>query len=142
MCLSQKRLNIAWYIAIVSFTWFAYLLIAVFQKRLHVTSYFLEIATLVVASVGQLLVVQLFQKKGSPESWPSDFKFSSRETEVADLIITGFTNAQIANKLCISVSTVKSHVRNVIRKANAHSRWELIRYIGPSAKQFSRKDEA
>jgi DNA-binding CsgD family transcriptional regulator len=142
MCLSQKRLNIAWYFAIVSFTWFAYLLIAIYQKRLHVTSYFLEIATLVVVSVGQLLVVRLFQKKGSPESWPSDFKFSSRETEVADLIITGFTNAQIANELCISVSTVKSHVRNVKRKANVHSRWELIRYVGPSAKQFSLKDES
>ena len=56
------------------------------------------------------------------ERWHS---LSPREQQVAALICLSYTNRQIANRLVISVETVKSHVRNVLYKFNLHSKAEL-----------------
>jgi NarL family two-component system response regulator LiaR len=47
---------------------------------------------------------------------------SARESEVLGLVARGYTNQQIAQKLLISVSTVKKHVRNVISKLGVSDR--------------------
>jgi len=41
---------------------------------------------------------------------------SDRETEVLDLLAQGLTNARIAERLCISRSTVKYHIANLFVK--------------------------
>ncbi len=41
---------------------------------------------------------------------------SERETEVLELIAQGKSNKEIADILCISIYTVKAHVRNLIQK--------------------------
>ncbi len=51
---------------------------------------------------------------------------STREKEIVVLIMMGFSNRKIANKLFISLSTVKTHVRNIFRKLNVESRFEII----------------
>ncbi|MFP3607617.1 response regulator transcription factor, partial [Paraburkholderia sp. SIMBA_053] len=45
-----------------------------------------------------------------------------REREVLDGILQGWSNAQLAARLRISVPTVKTHVSNVLTKLGARSR--------------------
>lgn len=47
---------------------------------------------------------------------------TSREREVLDGILQGWSNAQLAARLQISVPTVKTHVSNVLTKLGARSR--------------------
>mgnify|MGYP005832668969 CR=1 FL=1 len=49
---------------------------------------------------------------------------SEREREILILVATGATNQQIAKRLCISVNTVKVHMRNIFSKVGAESRTE------------------
>jgi len=51
-----------------------------------------------------------------------------REREVLTLIAEGLTNAEIAEKLVISVKTVDRHRENIMRKLNLHSRIDLVKY--------------
>ena len=47
---------------------------------------------------------------------------SDRELEVLQLIAEGLTNQEIANKLFLSLNTVKVHTRNIYGKLDAHHR--------------------
>ncbi len=47
---------------------------------------------------------------------------TEREREVLQLIIDGLNNVAIAQKLYITTGTVKSHVRNILRKLCVHDR--------------------
>lgn len=47
---------------------------------------------------------------------------TAREQEVLDGILRGWSNAQLADRLGISVPTVKTHVSNVLAKLGARSR--------------------
>lgn len=49
---------------------------------------------------------------------------TDREREVLELVATGITNREVAQKLFISVNTVKVHLRNVYTKLGADSRTE------------------
>jgi LuxR family maltose regulon positive regulatory protein len=51
---------------------------------------------------------------------------SDREVEVLELISLGMTNAQIAEELFISISTVKSHVSHIISKLGGNNRTEAV----------------
>jgi DNA-binding CsgD family transcriptional regulator len=51
---------------------------------------------------------------------------SPREYEVIELIARGADNRRIADALCISLHTVKTHNRNIFRKLNVRSRFELV----------------
>jgi LuxR family maltose regulon positive regulatory protein len=51
---------------------------------------------------------------------------SEREAEVLEMISTGMSNPEIASKLIIAVSTVKTHVKNIYRKLDVDSRYEAM----------------
>jgi serine/threonine protein kinase/DNA-binding CsgD family transcriptional regulator len=53
---------------------------------------------------------------------------SERETEVLKLVAKGLTNAQIADKLVLSIHTVNSHVSSIFSKLEVSSRAEATRY--------------
>ena len=59
------------------------------------------------------------------------FQISSREREVIVLLNQGLGNREIAQKLFVSVATVKTHVHNVYEKTGAKSRYELFRLVEP-----------
>ena len=47
---------------------------------------------------------------------------SSRELEILDLIVKGFSNNEIADKIYISRDTVKTHVSHILKKLSASDR--------------------
>ena len=51
-----------------------------------------------------------------------------REQEVLTLLALGHTNAEIAEKLCISERTVETHRTNIMTKLELKSRAELVRF--------------
>lgn len=51
---------------------------------------------------------------------------SKREFEVLELLAAGLSNQEIAEKLFVSNSTVKTHVSNVLAKLDANRRTEAI----------------
>jgi len=53
-------------------------------------------------------------------------QLSDRELEVLRLIAAGLSNKKITEELFISLSTVKTHLRNIYGKLNVHSRTEAI----------------
>ncbi|GEM_PF-6376087 len=59
----------------------------------------------------------------------NDLKLSKRELEIIVEVSNGYRNQEIADKLYISLETVKSHVKNSMRKLNAKNRMELVRKV-------------
>jgi len=74
---------------------------------------------------GDLLSFALAQQRASSELVRRWRSLSPREQQVGALICLNLTNRQIASRLTISTETVKSHVRNVLRKFDVHSKVEL-----------------
>jgi DNA-binding CsgD family transcriptional regulator len=65
------------------------------------------------------------------ETKAMDELLTPREREVIALLVTGQTNSAIAERLVISEGTVKSHVKQILRKMGAVNRSEVIaRYLG------------
>jgi DNA-binding CsgD family transcriptional regulator len=51
---------------------------------------------------------------------------SAREQEILDLIRKGFTTRKIADKLFISIHTINNHRKNIVKKCNVKSIFQLI----------------
>lgn len=65
------------------------------------------------------MVVESFQKKSHND-------LTQRENEVLDLLSKGKSYASIADELCLSVNTIKTHVKNIYEKLQVSSKEELI----------------
>ena len=51
--------------------------------------------------------------------------FTERETEILRELVSGASNKEIAEKLCVEASTVKMHISNMLQKTGYHTRLEL-----------------
>jgi NarL family two-component system response regulator LiaR len=56
----------------------------------------------------------------------SDYGLTKREQQVLDLLAEGLSNAEIADRLVISLSTAKFHVHSILTKLEVSSRAEAI----------------
>ena len=56
----------------------------------------------------------------------SSESLTGREVNVLELLAKGWSNKEIGANLCISETTVKSHLRSVFTKLNVLSRTEAI----------------
>ena len=69
-------------------------------------------------------------------------KFTDRELDVLRLVVAGDPDAVIAEKLCISVTTVKTHVQNMKNRTGFRNRTELaVRARESGLVIFDRKPE-
>jgi LuxR family maltose regulon positive regulatory protein len=62
------------------------------------------------------------------EALSTSASISAREQEVLRLMSAGCSNREMARKLSISESTVKTHVGNIYCKLNVNSRIQAILY--------------
>lgn len=63
------------------------------------------------------------------EEVAATYKLSRRETEVFTLFARGRSSSRIADDLYVSSGTVSTHLRNIYRKLDVHSRQELLDLI-------------
>ena len=59
---------------------------------------------------------------------------SGREVEIIELVATGLTNQEIAEKLTISKRTVDNHVSNIFTKTGAKNRVALLNWAMDNGK--------
>jgi ATP/maltotriose-dependent transcriptional regulator MalT len=57
--------------------------------------------------------------------WISWQSLSQRERDVAALICQGYSNSDIASRLGVSQTTVKTHIRHILEKFQLHGKAEL-----------------
>ena len=99
----------------------------------------MEVYIAVIASLFTLLGIwvglKLINRKKNPEVNPNteinqtkikELNISKREYELLDLISKGFSNQEIADKLFISIPTVKTHLSNLFSKLNVQRRTQAI----------------
>jgi two-component system, NarL family, response regulator NreC len=72
------------------------------------------------------LGARLAAEPAQPSGPPDDL--SEREIEVLKLIALGFTNAEVAGKLYLSVRTIESHRAHIQQKTRLSTRAELVQY--------------
>jgi len=57
---------------------------------------------------------------------PKDYNLSKRELEVLSLLVDGLSNAEIADRMSVSSSTIKFHVSSILGKLGAATRTEAV----------------
>jgi LuxR family maltose regulon positive regulatory protein len=77
-------------------------------------------------SVGGSTAEPAVARVASDYPWALAESLSARELEVLRLMATGVSNQQIADRLVVSVTTVKTHVNNLFRKLDAKNRIEAV----------------
>lgn len=72
-------------------------------------------------------VLELFREQAQPVASPViDYKLTSQERKVLQLLVEGKSYKMIASELFVAVDTVKSHVSNVYAKLQVHSGTEAV----------------
>ncbi|NMO02286.1 helix-turn-helix transcriptional regulator [Gordonia sp. TBRC 11910] len=86
-----------------------------------------------VADAGRIATAELTidavpdaDDRPTPANQAIERLLTGREIDVMRLIALGASNAEIADRLAISVETVKSHVKKILRKVGAVNRSEAI----------------
>ena len=65
-------------------------------------------------------------RKGGVKQPRYEGGLTKRQLEVVKLIAVGFQDKEVADKLCISVSTVKAHLLTVYELLGFKNRYQLI----------------
>jgi len=84
------------------------------------------------ALVSPAITVKLLRQLSSPSVAPPVAELSARELDVVKLVARGLTNTEIAERLYISVGTVKTHLGNVQAKLTARNRVEIAMWAWQS----------
>ncbi|WP_060843727.1 helix-turn-helix transcriptional regulator [Pseudomonas sp. St29] len=87
--------------------------------------------------------IDLEKSLAAPPQWPETIgqlgtQITTRESDVLRLLLSGFSNKEIAGKLSLSAETVKVHRRNIYAKLNIKSQSELFaRFFMPKQEVLS-----
>jgi DNA-binding NarL/FixJ family response regulator len=63
---------------------------------------------------------------------------TARELEILFEITKGATDREIAREMCVSTTTVKSHIRSILRKLGARNRTQAVAYMLQNGHPLSR----
>lgn len=99
----------------------------------------------VTALMHQRMSFEVDVEKDPPEPilWPEALvqlgtQITTREKDVLKLLLSGFSNKEIAGKLSLSTETIKVHRRNIYAKLNIKSQPELFaRFFMPKQNIFT-----
>lgn len=64
--------------------------------------------------------------QNKPKQSPLKNILSNRELEIVSLLSKGYVSKEIADRLCLSLSTVSTHRKNILKKTGAKSTAEII----------------
>lgn len=108
---------------------------AIVQKRFAVETLMEAVRSAAngLAWLPPLLQTELAAQMGSS----SDQRLTAREHEIARYVAEGLRNAEIAQRLAISESTVKTHLNNIFQKLHLRDRVELALHalrVGPASR--------
>ncbi len=91
----------------------------------------------------QTQINRVFPDKNGDETGESklenmfdQFNISEREADIVRCILKGLTNKETSLELYISIETVKTHVKNILKKCGISSRIELIKLLSNSPLGF------
>lgn len=73
------------------------------------------------------LVVESFLR--TEPKFPGLEKLSTQEKKVLDVLRDGLAYKEIASQMFISISTVRTHVRNIYEKLEVHCRTEALNKV-------------
>ncbi len=86
-----------------------------------------------------LRVKELKQKKERSESEAIIEELTPRELEILKLVSTGATNIMIADQICLSENTVKTHLSNLYRKLDINNRTQATVWVKNNISLLSRE---
>lgn len=66
--------------------------------------------------------------EGSDNSHHTAYNLTARELQVINLVSQGLTNQEIADKIFVSLNTVKTHRKNIMRKTKCRGTAELTNF--------------
>jgi LuxR family maltose regulon positive regulatory protein len=81
-------------------------------------------------------VLKADSKNGMAETQKNFDNLTEREKEVLKELANGSSNKQIAEKLCISLATVKSHIINIYGKLEVNNRVAAVNKVKASPKKY------
>jgi DNA-binding NarL/FixJ family response regulator len=70
-------------------------------------------------------VLHHFSKTEAKQPEMEQYRLTTREKEILELLIKGLSYKEISAKCYISIDTLNSHIRNIYSKLNVHSRAEI-----------------
>ncbi len=70
-------------------------------------------------------VIQSFQFK-SQENTLGDYPLTVRENEILYSLVDGLSYKKIAEKYCVSISTIRTHICNIYHKLHVNSKTEAV----------------
>lgn len=83
---------------------------------------------LLAPSVTQRLIAEFMRRPSAPALPPELQLLTERELDTLRLLAQGLTNAEIADRLFVGESTVKTHVSNIFSKLNLRDRVQAVIY--------------
>lgn len=69
-------------------------------------------------------VIEMFKQNAPPPK--ADYHLTARELEVLNCLVQGDDYKQIADKLFLSIFTVRAHLRNIYDKLHVHSKSQAV----------------
>ncbi len=69
-------------------------------------------------------IVLKYIQQSHATALPLDQPLTEKELQTLTWMVQGYSNGQIASKICCSVATVKTHVRSIMNKLGASDRTE------------------
>jgi DNA-binding NarL/FixJ family response regulator len=94
------------------------------------------------AAMTRSMAARLLKRMASrtPDDDRTEASLTEREVDVLRLVAHGASNPKIAEELCITVNTVKSHIKNILFKLQLENRTQVAAYA-IQAGLISPKDE-
>lgn len=65
------------------------------------------------------------KEQGDVSYFATQYRLTDREAEIVHLILLGYNNQEIGDRLFLSINTVKKHVSNILEKTGAANRMQL-----------------
>jgi len=112
-----------------------------FLMRDNAIDTYMGLSSLVFTLLGAWIAVQLMPAKRQTvkENKPPNaqtfnineaalvpLELSAREDQILRLLVQGCSNAEIADELCLSLSTIKTHVSRLYAKLHVNSRFQAM----------------